>query len=231
MKKFLILILAFAGLDSGLAGDEARFCEADFWKTATPQDMDLLENPNFWCEEHGLRLIHRAVLASTDVFRAFLEKKPVLNVPDRDGRTALILAARFKASFLANIELLVGAGADLNLQSIWGHTALIWAALRGGSEIVQALISAGANLNLQNKAGDTALIWAALRGDTKVVQSLVEAGADLDLQNQWGDTALIFAAHEGHLEAVQALVKAGADLDSQNQWGETAPDLGGGKGA
>ena len=177
--------------------------------------MDNLENPDFWCEGHGLRLIHRAVLASTDVFRAFLEKKPILNIPDREGRTALVLASKSNTSLLANIKLLVGAGADLNLQSVWGNTALIWAAREGDSEIAQALINAGADPDLQNERGYTALIWAARGGHLEIAQALINAGADLNLQNEWGDTALIEAARKGNKTLVSLLLISGSDTGDQ----------------
>ena len=222
MKKFLFLVLAFASLDSGLAGDKARFCASDFWTTATPEDMDLLKDPDFWCEGHGLRLIHRAVLARTGVFRAFLEKKPILNIPDQEGSTALILAASSKTPRIVNIRLLVGAGAGLDLQNKWGNTALIWAVYRGHSEIAQALVSAGANLNLQNERGDTALILAVRQGHPEIARALIKVGANPDLQNERGDTALIWAAIGGHSEIAQVLVSAGANLNLQNEWGNTA---------
>ena len=221
MKKFLLLILAFASLDSGLAQDEARFCEADVWKTATPQDMDLLENPNFWCEEHGLRLIHRAVLASTGVFQAFLEKKPILNIPNRKGRTALMLAAKSRTPLLANIQLLVGAGADPDLQDNRGSTALVLAIARGHLEIVKALVNAGADPNMRDSRDDAALHWAARGGDAEIFQILINAGADPDMQSELGNTALFWAAFRGHSEIFQILVKAGADLNLQNEWGDT----------
>ena len=221
MKKCLLLILAFA-MDSGLAGDETRFCAADFWTTAIPRDVDLLENPNFWCKDSGFRLIHRAVFASTGVFQAFLEKRPVLNIPDREGGTALILAAKSRTPLLANIELLVGAGAELELQDKMGNSALIWAAEREHSEVVEALINAGADPNLQNSRGDFALKFAARRGHAEMVRVLINAGADPNLQTELGITALTWAAVRRYSEIIDALVSAGADLDVQNKVGDTA---------
>ena len=52
-------------------------------------------------------------------------------------------------------EVLIKAGANLDLQGCRGSTALIKAAREGHTAIVEALIKAGANLDLQNSVSDS----------------------------------------------------------------------------
>ena len=81
-----------------------------------------------------------------------LKKKPNLNIPDKDGWTALIWAA--SSGGTKPLKLLIEAGADLDAQNGDGNTALIWAAWNGHTESVQLLIEAGAdtsNLSAENK--------------------------------------------------------------------------------
>ena len=99
-----------------------------------------------------------------------------LNEVDKDGSTALMLAAR--AGHTETVQVLIQAGADLNKANEYGITALMRAAHEGHAETVQALIQAGVDLNKATKDGIfTALIWAALQGHTEIVQLLRAAGA------------------------------------------------------
>lgn len=67
---------------------------------------------------------------------------------------------------------LIIAGADSNLQDKYGTTALIDAASRGHTEIVNLLINNNADVNLQDKNGATALMKAARNVQTKTVKLL-----------------------------------------------------------
>ena len=83
------------------------------------------------------------------------------------------------------VRVLIAAYAQVDLQDIFGTTALIWATKRSHTEIIQALTAAGANVNLQNRMGETALKCAAMDNFTKmevlilIVKTLVAAGADI----------------------------------------------------
>ena len=100
---------------------------------------------------------------------------------------------------------LINAGAQLDLQTDEGCTALMDASCGGQTEIAVALINAGAQLDLQNYRGDTALMVASVEGCTEIAVALINAGAQLDLQNDEGCTASDLASAHGHPEIVQAL--------------------------
>jgi len=93
---------------------------------------------------------------------------------------------------------LVSAGADLNIPSEKGFTAVALATMDGHAECVKTLIDAGANLNVVGDRGYTALIMAACEGRTAIVKQLVNAGADLDLANNDGMTALDMAVKNNY---------------------------------
>uniref|UniRef100_A0A7S2XXC2 RING-type domain-containing protein n=1 Tax=Fibrocapsa japonica TaxID=94617 RepID=A0A7S2XXC2_9STRA len=85
------------------------------------------------------------------------------------------------------------------------RTALMKAAFRGHTEVVQKLIAARANLNMQNKNKSTALHLACWKGHSEVVQVLVEAGADTTLRDKRNRTALKAAEVHQKIECARIL--------------------------
>jgi len=104
-------------------------------------------------------------------------------------------------------------GANPNVESDYGNTALIIAAYKGFTEIVKLLIAEGADLNIENGYRYTALLYAAEKGFTEIAKLLIDAKADLNVKGQEGNTALLFAAYKGHKEIVKLLIDAKADLN------------------
>jgi hypothetical protein len=69
--------------------------------------------------------------------------KPEVNALDQTGQTALILACENSKANLAVIQALLAAGADVNLRSRAGYTAMTWALARNNSEVARLLRRAG----------------------------------------------------------------------------------------
>ena len=124
--------------------------------------------------------------------------------------------------------LLIDAGANPNLQSKEGVTALMIVAENDDFYRVERLIKAGADLNLRNDNECTALMIAANYSNTESTFETVKllVGADLNLQDNDGWTALMLAARysntESTFETVKLLVESRADLNLQNNDGWTA---------
>lgn len=78
---------------------------------------------------------------------------------------------------LVSVESLIRSGADVNERDRGGRTALMNAAGRGYTDILQYLCQAGADPNLSSTDGSTALNEAAEFGQTKAAQILLQHGA------------------------------------------------------
>ena len=120
----------------------------------------------------------------------------------------------------------IKAGANVNAKdNEYGNSALMLAAWKGHTEIVNALIKARAEVNAKDKDGRTALMCAAENGRTETVNALIEAGAD-DLTDNEGRTALILAAESEYSnpETVNALIDAGSYVKQKDNSGKTALD-------
>ena len=124
---------------------------------------------------------------------------------------------------VAEIQNLVGRGANLNVRDSSGRTAAHVAAFASNDEALKALGGAGADMNaLEHGLYDTVTI-AAVANDPELMSLAIELGNRADLTTSIFDgTALIAAAHLGHDEVVRRLIAAGAPLDHVNNLGWTA---------
>lgn len=90
-----------------------------------------------------------------------------VNVRDRHGQTALMLAAH--AGHYQTVEILVACGANLDITAKYGLSALMLAIIAEHAEIASVLVKAGADLSLQGTGapglmGKTAYDLAFERG-------------------------------------------------------------------
>ena len=79
-----------------------------------------------------------------------------MNITDANGNTPLIFIIHKTGNF-GITEKLLEKGAIVNTQNRTGETALMYAAWRGHSQIVQLLLEYRADVTLKNSQGDTAL--------------------------------------------------------------------------
>ena len=123
---------------------------------------------------------------------------------------------------LSEVQRLLSLGVNPNAADISGWTVLMWAAIRGNSEVAKVLLNGGANLNAVSNDGWTALMFAAWEGHAEVAELLLSSGANLNAVSNDGWTALIRAAQRGHAEVVKMLLSAGADVNAKDEKGWTA---------
>lgn len=134
-----------------------------------------------------------------------------INHKDRKGRTALSSACLARGDSERLVQILLDAGADIQIKGRYGVSALQIAASTGHEKIVRMLLEAGADVNAEGGYYDNALIAALIEGHDKVIQLLVEAGADPQARIARYQNALIIASAWGREEVVQELRKEGAD--------------------
>lgn len=141
------------------------------------------------------------------------------DTPDESGNTLLMIAVRHKNAEL--VDLLVNAGAKLNLRNRHGETAIMLASYKGLGNIVHALYVNGAEINHK---GWNPLLYAASGGHARIIELLLEGGVPVNATSDNGTTPLMMAARGNHLEAAKVLLKNGADPNLRNEWGKTALD-------
>ena len=76
-------------------------------------------------------------------------------------------------------ESLLQSGADIEARTKKGSTALIVAAARRHTSLVELLLSQGADVNARNRYDDTALLLCATLGDVRCMKELIANGANV----------------------------------------------------
>lgn len=149
--------------------------------------------------------------------REILSSKPDLEIKDKKGRTALMIAAYNHDNKI--VELLIAAGADVNAQDNLQNSPFLYAGAEGNIVLLKMGLENGANFSVYNRYGGTALIPAAEKGHLEVVKILTKVpNYPIDHINKLGWTALLEAiilSEKSEIQTgiVQTLIDAGADVN------------------
>ena len=153
-----------------------------------------------------------------------LEHKANPEVQDKRERlTPLIFATRAGATDA--VDVLVKAGANVEIQTSGYVTALGEAASGGHDKIVQILLAVGANIEATDDTLRTPLFRAVEGGRTAVVKTLLEAGANTEARRKFDqcETPLLHAAwFLGREEILELLLKHKADIEAKDLSERTA---------
>ena len=144
-------------------------------------------------------LIYAVMCRNKEIVKVLLDKGVNVNAQGRSNRTALIYAAMNRHQDTQMLEILINAGADLNIKDAEEYTALRWAIIGKYTKLIHALIKAGADPNIKGSIGENAL-FPALRNhlDVDIIQMLIDAGADVNAPNYNGWSPLMFAKYGGY---------------------------------
>lgn len=140
---------------------------------------------------------------------------------DPDGVPAIVAATLFANQDC--LKLLLDRGANPNLATPKGATALMWA--MPDLEKAKLLIARGANVNARSTdLGRTPfLIASGMPGTVDLLRFLLDKGAELKAKDRGGETALGFAARFADVDVVRFLVDRGFDVNEPSAGG--APPL------
>lgn len=146
---------------------------------------------------------------------------------DKDEAATAAEEASNEREALEVLEVILGAGGDVNRQTQSGETPLILAVCTSGTnkleyahmrrrsrcvsgDIAARIIAQGAHVNTVNNEGCTALMAAVTGSHARLVKILLEAGAVWDLMDQDGTSMLDLAMESRNVDIVQSLVDVGA---------------------
>ncbi len=211
------------------------------WEGQTVPDDVLGAPANDALDERAWQMLDDARCREWSGLKSYTEAGGDPDLCGPDGRTLLMYAAEQAADDLSAVNLLIDAGASLDLVAAHGGTALACATdlafdrlLSVGAspnerpghssvlltscydeqpERVRKLIDAGANVDSRDASGTCALHNAASYDCTQTLQVLLDVGAHTEFGDTIGQTPLGYAVEWGKLEIVEALLAAGADVN------------------
>lgn len=153
----------------------------------------------------GNTLLMQSVRRDNKEFFDFLvQRRARINIRNRNGETALSLAAFIGHQYFA--QRLVEAGAEINT---YGWSPLAYAAFNGHATIAELLLKRGAQINATTENGATALLLAARNGHANAVDLLLNNKADPNIGDQSGSTPLDWAIRANNTDIAERLRKAG----------------------
>jgi len=121
-------------------------------------------------------------------------------------------------------DLLLSAGADVNLGEKQGIAPLGAAAWYRDAHAVTELLKRGAKIEARNEEGYTPLLSAASRfGNLNTIKVLIAAAADIKATTAAeGQTAVMLAAQAQDFEIVNLFIDLGLDPCAHDKTGKTA---------
>jgi ankyrin repeat protein len=160
-------------------------------------------------------LLWASINRQVDAVKTLL-KSPFIdvNVRDPDGFTPLMHACSNGDIQTVRALLSQPSKVQPHLAAHNGDTALIIAARKGHSDIIEVLLShPKIEVNLCNSAGRSPLMIAALQGQLDCTQKLLQIPEiDINAEDQDGNTALMWASATGQLDVIDMLLER-EDLD------------------
>ena len=172
-------------------------------------------------ERGDLRLVDAARAQDASAVRTLVDQQTPVDVAQPDGATALHWAAHWDNLQIA--DLLIRAGADVNVTNELGVAPLSLACINGSAEMVGRLLDRDADANHALPTGVTSLMTCARTGSVDAVRNLLDHGARVNEQERVrGQTALMWAIAERHPDVVATLVAAGADIGHRSHGGFTS---------
>ncbi len=116
------------------------------------------------------------------------------------------------------VEMLLEAGADPDLRTKNGHSALALAVRLGRVEAAERMRAAGADMSLVSDVDR--FLGACARGDEEAISASLDADPEILARLEPGDQAVLAAvAFEGRVEALRAMLRAGFDPNARGDFG------------
>lgn len=154
-----------------------------------------------------------------------LKQRPDLSLEDKNGNSPLYLAVSHGDSALAMVNLLLEAGAHVDLGPRQGDNAgatpLHIACAKGANGCLESLLRHGASATKQTPSGATPLHTAAIGGDQRTIDLLCKAGGSVTALNEDKRTPLHNCGITGNAKAAAALIQQGAPVDGADAEGCT----------
>lgn len=171
----------------------------------------------------GETILHKAVRQkSATLGQRLVERGAKIDVRNKDGETALFLAAKMYQDDL--IRILLNQGADPNQNNNRGNSLMFSyfpygkASALAKQDVFQLFLSKGVDINMTNASGNN-LLYHLVNTESPLVAFAVQQGADVNHRNPRSrDTPFIhYASKSPKLDILKIMLAANADINSVNK--------------
>jgi ankyrin repeat protein len=227
LRADLVRIFLDHGADPTKADPKGRTPFGIATRNRNPAVLLALQNPS---EQDPQRALYNAAqCGDLSGIHAAMAKGAQVNAlpePNKNGGDATALMYASMGGQLAAASLLLDLGAQIDLGTEFGASALHCAISNSHLEVVKLLVERGrANLCLDAMYEGPPLSLAALRGSPEMIAYLIEHGAPIDAIRKWGNTALADAVVHNRIDAVRVLLSHGADANRKSAEGRSALEM------
>ena len=120
--------------------------------------------------------------------------------------------------------MLLREGANVDIRSYSGMTALMYACKFGFYEVAELFLEHNCDVNIKDNGGRTALMLAINQNHTETAELLILQGRDIDLdaRSRFGWSSLMFSIDIGNIEIAELMIDAGANIYIEEFTGLTA---------
>jgi len=154
------------------------------------------------------------------VLKIFMANGADLNEKDPvSGAGLLHMAILFNNGSAA--DLLIDAGADVNMKDKSGATPLFSAVSKNNFRAFEKMLLRGGDPNAKNTNGESLLFYCIRFRNDEFVKLLVKKGSDVKFVDGSRNTALHLAAAAGSEGICRVLISAGCPVDAKNGYEET----------
>lgn len=150
--------------------------------------------------------------SATEESRLAREELSAFNIGMAQYQEQLVMSARNGS--VQRMNLLLTAGADINIPDSEGNTALCAALKSQNTEAVRVALEAGANVHAKDASGTTPLHIAVSLGEMALVQTLLNKGAKAGTLDDAGKTPMMLASEVNRPDILRVLMESGSEANA-----------------
>ncbi|ABR90598.1 transcription factor [Janthinobacterium sp. Marseille] len=175
--------------------------------------------------ESAVQFLLAAENGDIPTLKALLESGMDINVTNRQGRTAIVVASLKKQ--YASVEYLIAAGADINKQDETCFNPFLLSCLNNDLTLLRIVLKGHPDLTRLTRFGGVGITPASEKGHVEIVRELVtRTDINVNHTNFVGWTPLLEAIvlNDGgakQQEIVKLLLDHGANPNMTDMWGKT----------
>ncbi len=152
--------------------------------------------------------------------KLLVEKGTSLDLRNRRGATALLMACEYGYHDIA--RYLIEQGADASISDNEGMACAFYLARSEERQLFDLVLDRVKDVNHTDIYGRTALMFAAMAGNRHAAEALIKKKAVIDAQDHKGMTALMYAAKSKGAAMMKLLKDAGANASLKSKEGLTS---------